>query len=59
VFMTKGDIIEYKIALPSLEVQQQIVGLIEQESRQVNSAENLIKTYEARTQVAIAKLWSE
>jgi type I restriction enzyme M protein len=59
VFMTKGDVIEYKIALPSLAEQTEIVAQIAEESNQVESAKKLIETYEARTQAVIAKLWSE
>ena len=59
VFMTKGDVIEYKIALPSLEEQSEIVAKIAEESNQVESARKLIETYEVRTQAVIAKLWSE
>jgi type I restriction enzyme S subunit len=50
---------ETKIPLPPLSVQAEIIKLIEEELGQIESAKKLIKTYEARTQAVIAKLWSE
>lgn len=57
VFMTKGDVVEYKIALPSIGEQVDIVSSIEEESSQVDSAQRLIHIYEERIRIAIAKLW--
>jgi type I restriction enzyme M protein len=58
VFMTKGDVLEYKIALPSMAEQVEIVSSIEEESSQVDSAQRLIHTYEERIKKTIAKLWN-
>lgn len=49
---------ETKIPVPSLEIQLQIVASIEEEAGRIESAKQLMETYEARTQAVIAKLWS-
>ena len=48
-----------EIPLPPLALQENLALDIEKERAQVDSAKKLIETYEARTQAAIAKLWSE
>lgn len=50
---------DYLIPLPPLDDQASIVAKIEKESQFIDSARELIKTYEAKTQAVIAKLWSE
>ena len=50
---------ELEIPIPDLEVQKVIVDGLNLEKEQVASALKLIETYETRTQVVIAKLWSE
>jgi restriction endonuclease S subunit len=48
-----------EIALPPLEVQQQIVDAIEAERKHMESAIALIDLYTQKTTSTIAKLWSE
>jgi type I restriction enzyme M protein len=48
-----------EIPLPRLEIQQELAKKIEIERNQVEAASKLIEAYEARTQMVIAKLWSE
>ena len=48
-----------EIPLPLLEIQQELAKKIEIERNQIEAASKLIEAYEARTQVVIAKLWSE
>ena len=50
---------ETKIPVPPMPVQLKIIESIEEEWSRIESAKKLIEAYEARTQVVIAKLWSE
>jgi len=54
-----GQLGSYLLAIPSLEIQMQIVESVKQEKNLIKSAMILVDTYEARTQAVIAKLWSE
>ena len=58
-FLALGDLRKFEIPVPSLAIQESIVSAIEAEKKQVDSAQGLIETYEARTQAVLAKLWSE
>ncbi len=49
----------FKIPLPPLEIQEQIVEKIEAERALVESAKKLIDIYDQKTKEAITKLWSE
>ena len=54
-----AQVFEMEIRMPDLSEQSRLVEEIREEFVQVESARKLIETYEARTQAAIAKLWSE
>ncbi|TRX32979.1 N-6 DNA methylase [Flavobacterium sp. ZT3R18] len=49
----------YQIPVPSIEIQQQIVSLIEKEQALVNSSKELIEIYEQKIKDRIAKVWGE
>jgi type I restriction enzyme M protein len=53
------EIKQFKIPLPSLAVQKQIVEKIEAERSLVESSKKLIEIYEEKTKEVIAKLWRE
>jgi type I restriction enzyme M protein len=57
--ITGASLKPFEIPIPPIDEQERIVELINAEANQVDSAKKLIETYEARTQAAIAKLWSE
>ena len=53
------EIKQFKITLPPLAIQKQIVSKIEAERELVQSAKKLIEIYEQKTKATIAKLWEE
>lgn len=55
----KSDVETFKIPLPPLEIQKQIVEKIEAERALVESAKKLIAIYEQKTKEVIARLWNE
>lgn len=57
--ISQGIVKEWPVPVPAIEVQNEILSSIAEEKTQIDSAKRLIETYEARTQAAIAKLWSE
>ncbi|MDO8511965.1 MAG: N-6 DNA methylase [bacterium] len=57
--ISKGNLLEIEIPLPSLAIQKQIVEKIEAERALVESAKKLIEIYEQKTKEAIAKLWEK
>jgi restriction endonuclease S subunit len=58
-FVSKATLLQFEISVPSIEIQNALVSQFNEESAQVTSATVLMNTYVARTQAAIAKLWSE
>ena len=54
-----GQLGSYLLAIPSQEIQTQIIESVKQEKNLIRSAMTLIETFESRTQAIIAKLWSE
>ena len=50
---------QFKIPLPPLEIQQQIVAQIEQEQALVNANKELIRLFEQKVKDRIAKVWGE
>jgi type I restriction enzyme M protein len=57
--LSLGQLGDYLLPIPSLEIQNQIIAEISMEKLHVDAAKKLIETYEAKTQAVIAKLWSE
>jgi type I restriction enzyme M protein len=57
--ISQGIVKDWPVPTPPLEVQNLILNSIAEEKNQIDSAKKLIKTYEARTQVVVAKLWTE
>jgi type I restriction enzyme M protein len=55
--ITKSDILRFKIPLPPLEEQKQIVAQIEHEQSLVNANKELITIYEQKIKDEINKLW--
>ncbi len=55
--INQSDVDSFKIPLPPLPIQQQIVNLIEQEQQLVNANKELIKIYEQKIKDEINKLW--
>ena len=58
-FVSVGTLKDFEIPVPALEIQNTLVAKFEDERKQVDAAATLLASYEARTQAAIAKLWSE
>jgi type I restriction enzyme M protein len=54
-----GQLSEYVLPIPPLEVQHQFVERVKYEESLVSGATSLAEQFETRTQAAIAKLWSE
>jgi restriction endonuclease S subunit len=54
-----GQLSEYVLPIPPLEVQHQFVEKVKYEESLVSGATSLAEQFETRTQAAIAKLWSE
>lgn len=50
---------QFKIPLPPLEVQEQIVSKIEEEQKMVESAKWLIETFENKIKERIGEIWGE
>ncbi len=50
---------EYKVPLPSLEVQKQIVSQLEEEQRLINTNDRLIEIFEQKIKDKIAEVWGE
>lgn len=48
-----------ELAVPPLETQAQLIATMESEKRSVESAQNLIETFEARMSSVISGLWSD
>lgn len=57
--ITKSDILRFKLPLPSLEEQKQIVAQIEREQSLVNANKELIEIYEKKIKDEISELWEE
>jgi restriction endonuclease S subunit len=57
--ISKNQIEQIEIPLPSLAIQKQIVEKIEAERALVESAKQLIEIYEGKTKETISKLWAE
>jgi len=56
--LNRNDVyLKYKIPLPSLEIQQQIVHRIESEQKAVNSNKELITIFENKIKDKIAEVW--
>ncbi|MFA5696462.1 MAG: N-6 DNA methylase [Bacilli bacterium] len=53
------EIKQFKIPIPSIEIQKQIVDRIESEHILVEGNKKLIEIYEQKTKEALAKLWEE
>jgi len=47
----------YKIPLPSLDIQQEIAGRLEQECKMIGSQKEIIKLFEAKIQNRLNSLW--
>lgn len=47
----------YKIPLPSLDIQQEIVGRLEQEHKMIDSQKEIIKLFEAKIQNKLNSIW--
>jgi type I restriction enzyme M protein len=56
--ITGASLKPFKIPVPPIDVQEEIVREIEFEMEQVDSAKKLVKSYETRTNAVISKLWS-
>lgn len=59
VHVTKAELSQFDIPLPSLTIQKQIVEKIEVERALIESAKKLIEIYDQKTKETIAKLWEE
>ena len=58
--LNRNDVyLKYKIPLPSLEIQQQIVNRIENEQKAINSNKELITIFENKIKDKIAEVWGE
>lgn len=57
--VTKSQLIEIKIPLPSLEIQKQIVAQIEEEQKLVDSNKKLIEIFEKKIKDKIVEVWGE
>lgn len=57
--LTKDYVINYRIPLPPLEVQQQIVEQINEEQAIVNQNKRLIEIFEQKIKDKIAEVWGE
>jgi len=57
--LTKDYATRYKIPLPTLEVQQQIVAQIEKEQKFINADKELITIFENKIEDRIANVWGE
>lgn len=57
--LTKDYATKYKIPLPSLEIQQQIVARIEKEQKAVEATKNLITIFKQKIKDKISDVWSE
>ena len=57
--LTKDYVLNYSIALPSLEIQQDIVSKIEEEQKAVDSCKTLIKIFEQKIKQKISEVWGE
>jgi len=55
----KDFILKYKIPLPFIEIQNEIVAQIEQEQEMVNSSKKLIEIFEQKIKDRIARVWGE
>ncbi len=58
-FISLSDIRRFKIPLPPLEVQEEIVAKIEEEQKMVESAKWLIKVFENKIKERIGEVWGE
>jgi len=57
--LTKDYATKYKISLPSLEIQQQIVTQIEKEQKAIEANKELILLFEQKIKYRIAKIWGK
>ncbi len=55
--ITKSDVLNFKLALPELEVQHAIVAEIKAEQALVNANRELIRRMEAKIRAAIDRVW--
>ncbi len=58
-FISLSDIRKFKIPLPPLEIQEQIVTKIEEEQKMVESAKWLIEVFEKKIKEKISEVWWE
>jgi len=57
--ITRQDIANFTIPLPSIETQQQIVAKIEEEQKRVQATKELIEIFEQKVKDKIAEVWGE
>ena len=57
--LTQGILDEFKVPLPSLSVQRQIVARIEEEQQLVQANRRLIELFEAKIRDRIREVWGE
>jgi len=57
--LAAGNLKKFQVPLPPIKLQQELIREIDAESNNLISVKSLVESYEARTQVVIAKLWSE
>ncbi len=57
--LTKDYAINYKIPLPPLDVQKQIVSQIEEERKLIDSSKKLIEIFEKKIKDKIAEVWGK
>lgn len=57
--ITKSDVLNFKLPLPSIELQVSIVAEIESEQRLVASTRELIVRFEKKIQATLARVWGD
>ena len=56
--LTKDYVTKYKIPLPPIEIQQQIVAQIEKEQKAVEATKDLITLFEQKIKDKISEVWA-
>jgi type I restriction enzyme M protein len=57
--LAAGNLKKFKVPVPTIKLQQELIKEIDAEMNNLESVKALIESYERRTQAVIAKLWSE
>jgi restriction endonuclease S subunit len=57
--ITKSDILNFRLPLPPLKIQKQIVAQIEEEQKLVGANRKLIEIFEGKIKAKIAEVWGE